>query len=202
MHCNILLAYPLIFYFRGYCLTSATLGSNVDKLFKVISEDLLKKPWKYPNIYKGSLFKIISVLNICLINNDIILKLGTYYPMLYLIQVSLDGLEQSYDNVRGKESFKKAILGLETVIKNTKIATNINCTLTRENIHEISELIDLGKNLGVSKILFTRMVPIGHGARFFKGELSPQEVRDVLNNIYQKGQDFIPKLCNSLTIQA
>ncbi len=29
--------------FRGYYLTSATLGSNVDKLFKVISEDLYKK---------------------------------------------------------------------------------------------------------------------------------------------------------------
>jgi radical SAM family uncharacterized protein len=63
------------------------------------------------------------------------------------IYVSLDGLEQTHDAIRGvKGSFTKAIQGIGATRK--KVAVTINTTVMAENIDEIENIVELAKELG------------------------------------------------------
>lgn len=64
------------------------------------------------------------------------LDLGRFLPDIFFI--SVDGLEDTHDRIRGK-SFKKIIENLEKNIKSKKIITNI--CISKANYNEIEEVI-------------------------------------------------------------
>jgi radical SAM family uncharacterized protein len=64
------------------------------------------------------------------------------------IYVSLDGLEKTHDVIRGVNgSFKKTLEGITEASK--KVHVIINTTIMNENSHEIEDLVELAKGLGV-----------------------------------------------------
>jgi MoaA/NifB/PqqE/SkfB family radical SAM enzyme len=64
-----------------------------------------------------------------------------------VIYVSLDGLEQTHDAIRGvKGSFRKAVAGISAA--EGKCPITINTTMMAENVDEIESLVMLSKELG------------------------------------------------------
>jgi len=65
-----------------------------------------------------------------------------------VIYVSLDGLEETHDAIRGVSGcFKKAIGGI--IASNEKASVTINTTIMKDNLHEIEDIVKLAKELHV-----------------------------------------------------
>jgi MoaA/NifB/PqqE/SkfB family radical SAM enzyme len=64
-----------------------------------------------------------------------------------VVYVSLDGLEETHDAIRGVgRSFRKAVRGITAARE--KVSVTINTTIMAENIDEIESLVELAKELG------------------------------------------------------
>ena len=73
------------------------------------------------------------------------------------VQVSLDGLRDTHDKIRGKGSFDLAIRGIRE-LKAQGIFVTIAFTAQRENYGELGRLADFCNNLGADKLWFDRVV--------------------------------------------
>ncbi|MBI5555428.1 MAG: radical SAM protein [Elusimicrobia bacterium] len=77
------------------------------------------------------------------------------------ISISLDGLEQTHDNIRGiKGTFAKVVKGIKNIKKVfPEIPISVSVTVLYENISQLCELIKFCKKLGVTDIGFQPFVP-------------------------------------------
>lgn len=73
------------------------------------------------------------------------------------VQVSLDGLRETHDKIRGEGSFDLAIRGIRE-LKAQGIYVTIAFTAQRENYKELNRLADFCNNLGADKLWFDRVV--------------------------------------------
>ena len=73
------------------------------------------------------------------------------------VQVSLDGLRETHDKIRGEGSFDLAIRGIRE-LKAQGIYVTVAFTAQRENYKELSRLADFCNNLGADKLWFDRVV--------------------------------------------
>jgi MoaA/NifB/PqqE/SkfB family radical SAM enzyme len=65
-----------------------------------------------------------------------------------VIYVSLDGLEETHDKIRGVNGcFRKAVRGI--IASRQHASVTINTTIMAENVHEIEDLVKLAKDLDV-----------------------------------------------------
>jgi radical SAM protein with 4Fe4S-binding SPASM domain len=94
------------------------------------------------------------------------------------IQVSLDGLEEVHDSIRGKGSFQRTVRGIKMLVKHG-VDTNINLTLSRINSHQLPGVIKLAEEIGASAVSFSRLVPCGSGSTLMNDMLTMQEVGDI-----------------------
>ena len=80
---------------------------------------------------------------------------------LDMIWISLDGLEQNHDNLRGNGTFVKAIKAIILLKKyfNSKVAIRIS--LNKYNITEYKELIKIAESLDVDLIRLTPLLAFG-----------------------------------------
>jgi len=70
------------------------------------------------------------------------------------IQVSLDGTcEETHEFIRGKGSYRKALSGLENLVK-AGAQPLISMTILKGNLNEISEMADLAEKLGIKYLHF------------------------------------------------
>ncbi|GEM_PF-1887908 len=79
------------------------------------------------------------------------------------LTVSIDGTEKSHDEMRGSGSFRKVVSTLEK-LRDTVTNLRITTVLTRKNIGEIPEIVELA-NRYVKVINFVCVRPIGRAAR-------------------------------------
>ena len=86
------------------------------------------------------------------------------------VQISLEGLENENDSVRGRGTFQKALAAI-VLLREAKIRTNIAITLTANNIAMIDEFIQLADRLGVA-LGFHRYIPVGNSG-MDSGRLQP-----------------------------
>ena len=73
------------------------------------------------------------------------------------VQVSLDGLRETHDKIRGEGSFDLAIRGIRE-LKAQRIYVTVAFTAQRENYKELSRLADFCNNFGADKLWFDRVV--------------------------------------------
>lgn len=73
------------------------------------------------------------------------------------VQVSLDGLRETHDKIRGEGSFDLAIRGIRE-LKAQGIYVTVAFTAQRENYKELRRLADFCNNLGADKLWFDRVV--------------------------------------------
>jgi MoaA/NifB/PqqE/SkfB family radical SAM enzyme len=111
-----------------------------------------------------------------------ILELPVYFKMI----LSLDGLEETHDRIRGvKGTFKKV---LETYEKlNPKIQVSINTTISSENENDISDVIDFVDN-NLKRIRF-------HTFEMIRGHYNESRIRPPVMN-----EQLLEKISKSKTL--
>lgn len=92
-------------------------------------------------------------------------------------QVSLEGMKEKNDEIRGDGVFDKTIKTIN-VLTDHGIKTTISFTLTKKNIEDVEPLVDLCDGLGVDTLGIRRLVPCGRGAQLIKYFLEPHKLRE------------------------
>jgi radical SAM protein with 4Fe4S-binding SPASM domain len=100
------------------------------------------------------------------------------------LEVSIDGLEETHDSIRGKGSFKRAVKGFENS-RDAGIETGILTTVFKRNYKETEDLIKYFYDLGSVGIGFLRFKPVGRGEEHHEWELTPNERKKFLEVVYR-----------------
>lgn len=98
------------------------------------------------------------------------------------IQVSIDGIEEENDFIRGKNTFSKAISSAKILIKNN-IPLVLGITITKKNITSLQKFIDLATKEKVKIIRFIPFIPIGNGKEIKDLFISPKELKNILKSL-------------------
>jgi len=109
---------------------------------------------------RNNFIAVSIVTNGLLINKEIAKKFDVLN--LNTITVSIDGLEKTHDQLRGKGNFKKAINKIKILRKYCKTPTlAMRVTINSLNINEYKELVKLAEKLSLDIIRFTIILPCG-----------------------------------------
>lgn len=104
------------------------------------------------------------------------------------IHVSIDGYnELSHECVRGKHTFQKTINGLKNLL-HYSIPIRVGCVIHSENEYHLQKIVDFMEQLGVPKIIFSKMAPIGKLKNQTK-HLAQQSTEDLIftiENLHKK----------------
>ncbi len=107
-------------------------------------------------------------------------------------QVSLDGLEKTHDNIRGKGSFKKTISALCRLSK-SGIQTTCMFTLHPQNCSDLFPLIEYLEMQDINiNFAFDFFIPIGNG-RKIEGVFEKEEVEKILTEYGKKKKELEEK---------
>ena len=101
---------------------------------------------------------------------------------LNIVQISLEGLEQTHDFIRGKGTFQKATAGLDNCHR-AGLKTTAMVTLSKLNIDEIEGIIKHCINNQVTRLAFGRLVPTGNGADLKDQMLTKKETLALFKKI-------------------
>lgn len=109
-------------------------------------------------------------------------------------QVSLEGLEENNDKIRGKGYFKKAI-GAIKILTKEDIPIVIGLTASKENIKDISSLAEMLSEIKVRILWVRRLINIGQAPSGLKSEMldSPtlfklfKEIEKINDKLYSQG---------------
>lgn len=107
------------------------------------------------------------------------------------VAVSLDGADAAtHDHLRRQPgSFQAALRGLHH-LRRAGVGLQINCTVTRHNVHQLEEVHALAVALGAGALHFFMLVPVGCGASIEKShQLEAERYEEVLNWIYEKSKE-------------
>ncbi len=85
---------------------------------------------------------------------------GLLRPGVDIIQVSLDGMRDEHDYMRGEGSFDRAVSGIKAAIS-TGLRVQVATTVTPHNRRSILELYEFVAELGVSSFKLSPGVPVG-----------------------------------------
>jgi heme b synthase len=106
------------------------------------------------------------------------------------VSVSIDGMDaQSHDvfrNVQG--AFTGAIAGIEAM-KKAGMEFQINTTITKANLDQLSEIMGLAIRLGAAAHHIFLLVPTGRGKEMSEQAISPVDYEKTLNWFYEKSID-------------
>lgn len=144
----------------------------------LIRNDLIPFLRKIKRYHNNLVFRILS--NGSLLSKPIIRKLKLLGIQNF--QVSLEGMKENNDNIRGDGAFEKTVKAIKLLDAN-KVKTAVSFTLTKQNVKDIHPLVNLCEELGVSALGIRRLVPCGIGMQLRKQLLEPFELREQYLNI-------------------
>lgn len=109
-------------------------------------------------------------------------------------QVSIDGMEKTHDQFRRMGSFNETIKALG-VLRDVGIPSVVMFTLSKKNVNDLFDVIDLVNRERVSFFDFARLVPIGTGKQLKDEQFTPQEYRKLLLKILEKYREMEKNNC-------
>ncbi|MDR2913284.1 MAG: radical SAM protein [Tannerella sp.] len=98
------------------------------------------------------------------------------------VQISVDGLEQVHDEIRGNGNYAKSIFTLGKLMT-AGVKTAVHFVIMKRNKDDILGFIRYMNSLGVSRINFSTLVPIGPGAQ--EETVSKLELKKCFESIKQ-----------------
>ncbi|HDP70009.1 MAG TPA: heme b synthase [Actinobacteria bacterium] len=106
------------------------------------------------------------------------------------ISVSLDSaIREVHDEFRGvKGAFEASLKGLEKA-KRAGVEFQINTTITKRNIDEIEDILNLAIKIGAKAHHIFLLVPTGRGKDLADEEISPEDYEKILNWFYDKKKE-------------
>lgn len=106
---------------------------------------------------------------------------------LKYVEVSIDSADpEKHDKFRGvKGSWERAVKALENAVK-LGMDHGMAVTITKMNINEVKDLLDLAEDIGVKRVIFFNFVPTGRGLDNVWLDLDPVEREKFLRYIYSE----------------
>ncbi len=106
---------------------------------------------------------------------------------LRYVEVSLDSADpKKHDWFRGVPgAWERAVQALKNAVKlgmNHALAV----TLTKVNIDEVDDILDLAESIGVQRVVFFNFVPVGRGKDNIWLDLDPLEREEVLRKLFRE----------------
>lgn len=107
------------------------------------------------------------------------------------IAVSLyGGNKEMHDGFIGKKGvFEKSIRGIKSA-SNEGIPIQINTTITKRNVNDLNEIVNLSISLAAEALHVFLLVPVGRGKEIEGDEILPHEYEAVLNRLYELNKEF------------
>ncbi len=90
------------------------------------------------------------------------------------VQVSIDGARESHNGFRGLDCFDGAVRGIRNAVE-SEMAVGVAMCVTRQNLHEVPEIIDLAEELGADTFMHYNFIPMGRGESIVVQDISPEE---------------------------
>lgn len=90
------------------------------------------------------------------------------------VQVSLEGARSTHDHLRGEGDFDQTVAAIGRLV-GADIPTAIAFTAHKGNIREFSEVADIGRRLGATRVWADRLIPLGRGSAMSHQMLDPNE---------------------------
>jgi len=103
------------------------------------------------------------------------------------VSISIDGMDsQSHDSFRNVPgAFTGALAGIEAM-KKAGLEFQINTTITKANLHQLEDIMDLAIRLGATAHHIFLLVPTGRGKEMAEQAISPADYEKTLNWFYEK----------------
>jgi len=146
-----------------------------------------------PLMLKDHLFKVVHEASkrgmyVALATNGTLLTKNVVRKLkelgLKYVEVSLDSANPKiHDEFRGVHgAFEAAIRGIRNCVEEG-LFTCIATTVTKLNVHEIPQIIELAKKLRVNRFIAFNFIPVGRGVDIVDLDLSPEEREKFLENL-------------------
>ena len=105
------------------------------------------------------------------------------------VQISIDGTEAIHDEIRGTGNYRKSIAGIKKFLS-VGLKVSVHYVIMRRNAKAIPEFIEAMEDIGIERVNFSCLVPIGPGAQ--EEMLTPSENREVIENValLQRGRSI------------
>ena len=145
---------------------------------------LYARIWDFLEVLKEHDINFSILGNPFHLNYDVVRKLEKLGCSNY--QMSLDGLKETHDYIRKKGSFDATLDSLK-YFEGTRIKTAIMTTVSKTNILEIPELVDIVVKYNVSNFAFARYCP---NSEDFDLIVSPEEYREFLDKMWEKYMQY------------
>jgi len=110
------------------------------------------------------------------------------FKKLRRIQVSLEGLQETHDRIRGTGSFKIITEKIE-VLRKAGLRVSVMMTIGRHNKDEVALLAEKIAELDVEAFVLDRFIPEGQSATLKEWVLTSDEIKDV----YEKSYEYFNK---------
>lgn len=109
-------------------------------------------------------------------------KLGLRY-----VEVSVDSARpEIHDKFRGVPgTWRKAVQALRNAVE-LGVSSGMATTITRMNVHEVPEILDLAEEIGVDRVVFFNFIPVGRGRENVWLDLEPGEREELLRTLYRE----------------
>lgn len=106
------------------------------------------------------------------------------------VQVSFDGYNQKiHDSIRGNGSFLKAQRGLR-LLQEAGIWTSIHSVLMKNNADNAEKFFDLARELKVSWMTLSRIVPCGKGTDRIDNVVEPEKLKQIWLRLIEKRKNY------------
>ncbi|MBN1214796.1 MAG: radical SAM protein [Candidatus Lokiarchaeota archaeon] len=135
-------------------------------------------------LLKKDIFKIMKYasdkgMHIALASNGTLITKEVAYKIkeagVKYVQISIDGLEEVHNQIRGKGVFKKAIRGIKNCLE-VGLYVSMDVVITKLNLNQLEDLIKLAKSLKVPKFEILDFIPSGKASKHANIALSPLEI--------------------------
>jgi radical SAM protein with 4Fe4S-binding SPASM domain len=124
---------------------------------------------------KKERFSFAVLTNGSFIDDSMARRLGKLYPAF--VQVSIEGTGPTHDAIRGQGSYERTVTAIRHLVRQ-HIRTFISFTAHRSNFREFTDVVQLGWQLGVSRVWSDRLIPQGSGSAIGDEALTPEETRE------------------------
>jgi heme b synthase len=106
------------------------------------------------------------------------------------VAISIDGADEiTHDSFRKQHGSLNAALNGFRHLKKLGMSLQINCTVTKHNVHQIDTLYAMARDLGTDALHLFMLVPVGCGVQIAESNALPaEEYERVLNWMYDKSK--------------
>lgn len=102
------------------------------------------------------------------------------------VEISLDGSKETHEKFRGISGvYDKTINGIKNCVKE-KLDVCIAPTVTKYNLKEIPEILELAKDLKANRFIAFNFIPTGRGKNIVNQDITPEEREEILKFFYSK----------------